>query len=74
MTGLRPSHIKCLFRGREQDSPEATCRVFLYRLIYSILENPTRLGVTEFWENFDGGKLTVIPQPHLQAYHIDKWT
>ena len=63
MTGLRPSHIKCLFRGRrEQDSPEATCRVFLYRLIHSILENPTRLGPTEFWENFDGGKLTVIPQ------------
>ena len=47
---------------REQDSSQATCCVFFYRLIHSILENPTRLGPTEFWENFDGGKLTVIPQ------------
>ena len=35
MTGLRPSHIKCIFRGRrEEGSPEARTRVLLDRLIY----------------------------------------
>jgi hypothetical protein len=41
MTGLRPSHIKCIFRGRrENDSPEARCRVSLSRLIHLTFEDP----------------------------------
>ena len=63
MTGLRPSHIKCIFRGRrEAGSPEARTRMLLNRLIHGTLENPSQLGPTEFWENFAGGKLSVIPQ------------
>jgi hypothetical protein len=61
MTGLRPSHIKCLFRGRrEQDSPEVRSRLSLSRLIHLILEDPSRLGTEDFWENFCGGKLSVV--------------
>jgi len=62
MTGLRPSHIKCIFRGRrEEGSPEARTRVLLDRLIHLTMEDPSRLGSCEFWENFTGGKLSVIP-------------
>ena len=61
MTGLRPSHLKSLFRGRrEQDSPEARCRLLFGRLIHRTLEDPDGLGPSEFWENFAGGKLSVI--------------
>ena len=63
MTGLRPSHIKCIFRGRrESGSPEARSRFLLDRLIHSTMETPSRLGTKEFWESFAGGKLSVIPQ------------
>ena len=62
MTGLRPSHIKCIFRGgREAGSPEARSRIFLGRLIHETIENPSALGPEEFWENFAGGKLSIIP-------------
>ena len=62
-TGLRPSHIKCLFRGRrEAGSPEARSRFLLDRLIHATMENPSKLGPKEFWESFAGGKLSVIPQ------------
>jgi hypothetical protein len=61
MTGLRPSHIKCIFRGRrEEDSPEARTRRSLSRLIHLTMEDPSRLGPSDFWENFTGGKLSVI--------------
>ena len=63
MTGLRPSHIKCIFRGRrEAGSPEARSRIFLGRLIHQTMEDPSQLGPNDFWENFAGGKLSVIPQ------------
>ena len=63
MTGLRPSHIKCIFRGRrEHGSPEACCRASLNRLIHLTFENPAQLGPDEFWENFCGGKLSIVPQ------------
>ena len=63
MTGLRPSHIKCIFRGRrEAGSPEARSRILLSRLIHETMENPSLLGPTDFWENFAGGKLSVIAQ------------
>ena len=63
MTGLRPSHIKCIFRGRrETGSPEARTRILLNRLIHETLENPSMMGPDDFWENFAGGKLSVIPQ------------
>ena len=63
MTGLRPSHIKCIFRGRrETGSPEARTRILLNRLIHETLEDPSMMGPTDFWENFAGGKLSVIPQ------------
>ena len=63
ITGLRSSHIKVLFRGRrEQDSPEARCRLLLSRLIHRTLEEPDGLGPSDFWENFAGGKLSVIPR------------
>jgi hypothetical protein len=63
MTGLRPSHIKCIFRGRrENDSPEARCRVSLSRLIHLTFEDPALLGPDDFWENFCGGKLSIVPQ------------
>ena len=62
MTGLRPSHIKFIFRGRrEEGSPEVRTRVLLDRLIHLTMEDPSRLGSCEFWENFTGGKLSVIP-------------
>ena len=61
MTGLRPSHIKCLFRGRrEQDSPEVRSRLSLSRLIHLILEDPSRLETEDFWENFCGGQISVV--------------
>ena len=61
MTGLRPSHIKCIFRGRrEAGSPEARTRLSLSRLIHLTMEDPSRLGPGDFWENFTGGKLSVI--------------
>ena len=63
MTGLRPTGhiIKCLFRGRrEQDCPEVRSRLSLSRLIHLILENPSCLGTEDFWENFCGGKLSVV--------------
>ena len=63
MTGLRPSHIKYVFRGRrESGSPEARSRFLLDRLIHATMETPSRLGTKEFWESFAGGKLSVIPQ------------
>jgi len=63
ITGLRPGHIKVLFRGRrEQDSPEARCRLLISRLIHRTLEEPHGLGPSDFWENFAGGKLSVIPR------------
>jgi hypothetical protein len=63
ITGLRPSHIKVLFRGRrEQDSPEASCRLLIGRLIHRTLEEPDGLGPSDFLENFAGGKLSVIPR------------
>ena len=63
MTGLRPSHIKCIFRGRrEAGSPESRSRMLFNRLIHQTMENPSMLGPTEFWENFAGGKLSVISQ------------
>jgi hypothetical protein len=61
-TGLRPDHLRCLFRGlREIGSPEVRSRTSLSRLIHLTLEDPTRLGPRDFWENFAGGKLTVLP-------------
>jgi hypothetical protein len=63
MTGLRPSHIKSIFRGRrEQDAPEVKCRQLFYRLIHLTLEHPANLGTDEFWTNFAGGQLSVIIQ------------
>ena len=63
MTGLRPSHLKCIFRGkRENDSPEAQCRATLSRLIHLTFEDPAQLGPDDFWENFCGGKLSIVPQ------------
>ena len=60
MIGLRPSHIKCIFRGRmEVGSPEARTCVLLNRLIHLTMEDPSRLGPREFWENFTGGKLSL---------------
>ena len=58
---LRPSDIKCIFRGRrEAGSPEARTRLSLSRLIHLTMEDPSRLGPGDFWENFTGGKLSVI--------------
>ena len=54
--------IKCIFRGRrEEGSPEARTRVLLDRLIHLTMEDLSRLGPCEFWENFTGGKLSVVP-------------
>ena len=70
MTGLRPSHIKCIFRGRrESGSPEARTRILLGRLIHETMENPSLLGPSDFWENFAGGKLSVIPDQKKK----DQW-
>ena len=71
ITGLRPSHIKVLFRGRrEQDSPEARCRMLLSRLIHRTLEEPDGLGPSDFWENFSGGKLSVLPRTEKKPRHV----
>ena len=59
MTGLRPGHIKCIFRGRrEGSSPEARTHLSLSRLIHVTMA--LHLGPGDFWENFTGGMLSVI--------------
>ena len=35
--------------------------MLLGRLIHETMENPSLLGPSDFWENFAGGKLSVIP-------------
>ena len=53
MTGLRPSHVKCIFRGiREAGSPEARTRLSLSRLIHLTMEDPSRLGSGRFLGEF----------------------
>ena len=63
MTGLRPSHIESIFRGkRKTESPEARTRISLSRLIRLSMEEPSQLGPSDFWKNVAGEKLSVILQ------------
>jgi len=62
-TGLRPGHIKCIFRGRKGPySPEVRCRTMLDALIHQIMSDPERFGEVDLWRYFFGGKLTLLMQ------------
>ena len=62
-TGLRPGHIKCIFRGRKGPySPEVRCRNMLDSLIHYIMSDPERFGEVDLWRYFFGGKLTLLMQ------------
>ena len=62
-TGLRPGHIKCIFRGRKgPHSTEVRCRNLLDTLIHNIMSDPERFGDDDLWKYFLGGKLTLLMQ------------
>ena len=45
-TGLRPGHIKCIFRGRKGPlSAEVRCRTLIDSLIHNIMSDPERFGM-----------------------------
>ena len=66
-TGLRPGHIKCIFRGRKgPHSAEVRCRTLLDSLIHNIMSDPERFGDEDLWRYFFGGKLTLLMQSKLR--------
>jgi hypothetical protein len=66
-TGLRPGHIKCIFRGcKGPHSAEVRCRNLLDSLIHNIMSDPERFGDEDLWKYFYGGKLTLLMQNKLR--------
>ena len=66
-TGLRPGHIKCIFRGRKGPySSEVRCRNMLDSLIHHIMCDPECFGETDLWRYFFGGKLTLLMQTKIR--------
>jgi len=66
-TGLRPGHIKCIFRGRKGPlSAEVRCRTLIDSLIHNIMSDPERFGDEDLWAYFFGGKLTLLMQRKLR--------
>ena len=62
LTGHRAGHWKSAFRGRrELESCEQRTQAALHRFLETALIDPDKIGDSNFWAYFTGGKITVIP-------------